>query len=202
MGRDKGQVTIEGILILGFFILIFVGVTFPAGIRTANSANDVAAVTEAQNNLNKISSAVGLVAAGQKGTVRTITITSNIDSWEINTNAPMDGINPTSKRPILNYEISIWNSNDDVPGQLYRIHASGNSSWGAVVILDVPGVSSGESESPGLRRCSRPAGGKGMWDVRIENAASSSMPYIVFDTSDHTADCTPSNTMINMYLVG
>jgi uncharacterized protein (UPF0333 family) len=202
MDRDKGQVTIEGVLILGFFVLIFVGVTFPAGLLSAGSANDVAAVTEAQNNLNKISSAVGLVSAGQKGTVRTVTIISNIASWEINTNAPMDGINPTSKRPVLNYEVSIWGSNADVPGQLYRIRSSGNSSWGAVVVLDMPGVSTGESESPGMRSCARTGDGKGSWDVRIENMADSSAPYIVFDTADHTADCTSSDTTINMYLVG
>jgi uncharacterized protein (UPF0333 family) len=198
MDRDKGQVTIEGVLILGFFVLIFVGVTFPAGLLSAGSANDVAAVTEAQNNLNKISSAVGLVSAGQKGTVRTVTIISNIASWEINTNAPMDGINPTSKRPVLNYEVSIWGSNADVPGQLYRIR----SGWGAVTALDIPGVSTGEAAGLGQRSCTRTGDGKGSWDVRIENMADSSAPYIVFDTDDHTADCTSSNTTINMYLVG
>lgn len=216
MGRDKGQglhkgvrhsrsasdenaqVTIEGVLILGFFILIFVGVTFPAGIRMASSSNNVAVIMEAQNNLDKISSAVGMVAAGQKGTVRTVTIVSNIANWEINTNAPTDGTNPTSKRPVLNYEISIWNSSGDVPGQLKRIR----SGWGAVTVLDIPGVSTGESAGLGQRSCGRIGDGKGSWDVRIENAANSSAPYIVFNTADHTADCTASNTTINMYLVG
>jgi len=198
MGRDRGQVTIEGILLMGFFILIFVGISFPAALKVSSSSNDIAAVTEAQNNLNKISSAVEAVAAGQKGTVRTVTIVSNIKNWEINTNAPTDGINPTPKRPILNYEISIWDTNDDVPGQLYRIH----SGWGAVTVLDISGVSTGESEVPGQRSCSHQGDGKGTWDVRIENAASTSAPYIVFDTATPSANCTASDTTINMYLVG
>ncbi len=202
MGRDRGQVTIEGVLILGFFILIFVGITFPSAVRVSGYSNEISAITEAQSNLNKISSAVELVAAGQKGTVRTVTIVSNIDSWGINTNAPTDGINPTSKRPILNYEIGIWSSTDDVPRQLYRIRTSGNSSWGAVTVLEMSGVSNGESASPGQRSCSHATNGMGTWDVRIENAASSSAQYIVFDTDDHAADCTASNTTINMYLVG
>lgn len=202
MGKDKGQVTIEGVLILGFFILIFVGITFPSGIRMVSYSNDVAAITEAKNNLNKISSALELVASGQIGTVRTVTITSNVANWEINTNAPADGINPTSKRPILNYEISIWNSNANVPGQLYRIRTSGNSSFGAVTALEMPGVSTGEAVGLGQRSCSHTGDGVGSWDVRIENNATSTAPYIVFDTSDHNADCNASSTTINMYLVG
>jgi uncharacterized protein (UPF0333 family) len=202
MGRDKGQVTIEGVLILGFFILIFVGVTFPAGVRMVSSSNDVATITEARSNLDKISSAVELVAAGQRGTVRTVTINSNLANWEINTNAPTDGSNPTSKRPVLNYEVSIWDSINNVPGQLYRIRTSGNSSFGAVTALDIPGVSTGESAGLGQRSCAHVGDGKGSWDVRIENVANSTAPYIVFDTSDHTADCTASNTTINMYLIG
>lgn len=195
---DKGQVSIEGILILGFFILIFVGVTFPAGIRMTSSSNNIAVITEAQNNLNIISSTVEMVAAGQRGTVRTVKITSNVDNWEINTNAPTDGLNPTSKRPVLNYEISTWNSSGDVPGQLYRIR----SGWGAVTELEISGVSTGESAGLGQRSCRHEGDGKGSWDVRIENNANTTAPYIVFNTADHTADCTASSTTINMYLAG
>ncbi|MBU2559534.1 hypothetical protein KKA03_01410 [archaeon] len=202
MGRDKGQVTIEGVLILGFFILIFVGVTFPSGIRMVSYSNEITAITEAQNNLNIISSTLELVASGQRGTVRTVAITSNLANWEINTNAPTDGINPTSKKPVLNYEVSIWDSNDDVPGQLYRIRSSGNSSFGAVVALEIPGVSTGEAADLDQRSCTHTGDGKGSWNVRIENAANSTAPYIVFDTSDHNADCNSSSTTINMYLVG
>jgi uncharacterized protein (UPF0333 family) len=198
MGEENGQVSIEAVLILGFFIMILVGVTYPAAIRSAVWSNDVAAVTEAQSNLDRISSAVEFVAAGQKGTVRTVAITSNIANWTINTNAPMDGTNPTSKRPILNYEISIWDTDSQVPGQLYRI----NSGWGAVTVLDITGVSTGEASGLGERSCSHAGNGEGSWDVRIENMANSSAPYIVFDTANHGADCTASNTTINMYLVG
>jgi uncharacterized protein (UPF0333 family) len=203
MGKDKGQVTIEGILILGFFILIFVGITFPSALRISGYSNEVVSILEAQNNLDKISGAVEMVAAGQKGTVRTVTIVSNINNWEINTNAPTDGTNPTSQRPVLNYEMGIWES-DDVPGQLYRIRYSSdtNSGWGAVVVLDMTGVSTGESAGLGQRSCSHFGDGEGSWDVRIENAATSAAPYIVFDTSDHDANCTASDTTINMYLVG
>ena len=202
MGREKGQVSIEAVLILGFFILIFAGITNPAGIRSAVWSNDVAAVTEAQANLDKISSAVEFVAVGQKGTVRTVTIVSNIKNWEINTNAPMDGANPTPRRPVINYEISIWRSVDNIPGQLYRIQTIGGNVWGAVTVLDITGVSTGEAAGLGERSCSHVGNGEGSWDVRIENMADSSAPYIVFNTADHSADCTASSTTINMYLVG
>lgn len=202
MGRETGQVTIEGVLILGFFILIFVGVTFPAGIRMSSSSNDIAAVTEAKNNLNTISSAIELAAAGQRGTVRTVTIKSNVANWQINTNAPMDGTNPTPQRPVLNYEISIWESNSLVPGQLYRIRASGGSSFGAVTKLEIPGVSTGEAAGLGQRSCTHTGNGEGTWDVRIENDSNTTAPYIVFNTADPGADCTASNTTITMYLMG
>lgn len=202
MGKDRGQISIEGILLLGFFILIFVGITFPSALRVSGSSDEIAAITEAQNNLNTISSAVGLVAAGQRGTVRTVTIVSKIGYWEINTNAPADGINPTSQRPELNYEISIWGSADDVPRQLYRIRQSPdtNSGWGALTVIDMAGVSTGESAGLGQRSCRQK--GSGTWDVRIENAASTSSPYIVFDLDNSSVNCAPSNTTINMYLVG
>ncbi|MEE8400900.1 MAG: hypothetical protein V3R86_01945 [Candidatus Hydrothermarchaeaceae archaeon] len=198
MGDDRGQLTIEGILLMGFFILIFVGITFPAALRVSSSSEDIASILEAQSNLDRISSAVEAVAAGQKGTVRTVTIVSNMGSWELNTNAPTDGINPTPKRPILNYEIGIWGSVGDVPGQLYRIRPG----WGAITVLDIPGVSNGESASLDERTCSHSFDGEGTWDIRIENAANTSAPYIVFDPSDTSANCTASNTTINMYLVG
>ena len=139
--KENGQVSIEAVLILGFFILILVGVTYPAAIRSAVWSNDIAVVTEAQGNLDKMSGALEFVAAGQKGTVRTVTITSNIVNWKINTNAPMDGTNPTPRRPILNYEISIWDTDSQVPAQLYRI----GSGWGAVTVLDITGISTGEA---------------------------------------------------------
>lgn len=198
MGEDRGQLTIEGILLMGFFILIFVGITFPAALRVSSSSEDIALILEAQSNLDRISSAVEAVAAGQKGTVRTVTIVSNMARWELNTNAPTDGINPTPKRPILNYEIGFGDSVGDVPGQLYRIR----SGWGAITVLDMPGVSNGESAGLDQRTCSHSVDGEGTWDVRIENAANTSAPYLVFDTSDTSANCTASTTTINMYLVG
>ena len=66
----------------------------------------------------------------------------------------------------------------------------------------MPGVSTGEAAGLGQRSCRREGDGKGSWDVRIENMAGTSTAYIVFDTADHSADCTASNTTINMYLVG
>lgn len=199
---DRGQVSIEAILLIGFFVLIFVSITFPAALKVSSASNDVAAVMEAQSNLNKVSSAVEAVAVGQRGTVRTITIVSNIANWEINTNAPTDGINPTPNRPILNYAVGIWNSTADVPPQLYRIRSGGDGTgWGAVTVLTKTGISTGSSAGLGQRKCSHLANGKGTWTVRVENAANSSAPYIVFDTSNPSADCTASNT-INMYLIG
>lgn len=194
---DRGQVSIEAILLIGFFVLIFVSITFPAALKVSSASNDVAAVMEAQSNLNKVSSAVEAVAVGQRGTVRTITIVSNIANWEINTNALTDGT-----YTILNYEIGIWNSTADVPPQLYRIRSGGDGTgWGAVTVLTKTGISTGSSAGLGQRKCSHLGNGKGTWTVRVENAANSSAPYIVFDTSNPSADCTASNT-INMYLIG
>jgi len=82
---NRGQITIEAILILGLFILIFVGVTFNMGMKVRGYSNDVAIASEAKANLDKIADGIMIVRAGGPGTTKVVTITSTFNNWGIAT---------------------------------------------------------------------------------------------------------------------
>lgn len=113
---DKGQITIEGILIFGFFILVFLGITFPAMLEAYRSTYDSAKVMEGERNLHTIVDAVKFVMATGPGTRKTCEIISNWD-WKIEVRGGE-----------IVYWIK-WGSPDRVPSQLRR-----NSNWGGVYI--------------------------------------------------------------------
>lgn len=171
---ERGQVTIEFIIIFGFFILILVGASMTTALKSARASTDLDAVLEARENLNRIVSAVETVNALGPGAAQSITITSSLRSWEVNTNPPNDGTNPASKRPVLSYEIGAWDSEEKVPSQLYRIH----SGWGALVVLDIPGIGNGPAGEE--RACTFDGNGKGTFNLRVENNVTNSTPRIFF----------------------
>lgn len=80
---EKGQITIEGILIFGFFILIFVGISFPAMLKVYRASNDAAVVLEGRGNLNTVVSAVKVARTGGTGSVKTVTLKSASKNWKI-----------------------------------------------------------------------------------------------------------------------
>lgn len=66
----RGQVTIEALLIIGFFIIILIGVSVPMAWDTKRTAEYVTAVADAKYAVEQIASAAnGVVTPGSKRTV-------------------------------------------------------------------------------------------------------------------------------------
>lgn len=95
--RNNAQITIETILIIGFFLLILVGITIPMGFKASDASRDASRVLEMRNNLDKITTAIKAVQALGPGAVRTVGITSNSRSWALATGDP-----------VMNASISYW----------------------------------------------------------------------------------------------
>jgi len=187
---ESGQISIEAIIIFGMFVIILIGISFPVALKTQSASNDAAIILEARKNLNTIVSTIETVRAQGSGAVTTVAITSNSAKWQINTNAPAgeNVINPYPSSPVLGYEISIWSSNAEVPKQLYRIR----SGYGALAVFNISGISNGPS---GQRTCNFDGNGKGTWNIRVENNATTAMPYLNFT-------CTASSSTIVIRLTG
>jgi len=70
--NEQGQITIEAILIIGFFVLIFFSITVPLALRSADYARDLAVASDARYAFNEIASAANSVVVN--GSKRTIEI--------------------------------------------------------------------------------------------------------------------------------
>lgn len=69
---EKGQITVEAVLILGFFILIFFAVTVPMAFNAMNSATDATVLADAKFATEQIASAASAVVVN--GSKRTIEV--------------------------------------------------------------------------------------------------------------------------------
>ncbi len=69
---EKGQITVEAILIFGFFILIFIGVTVPMAFDARNAATDTTVVADAKFATVQIASAASTVIVN--GSRRTLDV--------------------------------------------------------------------------------------------------------------------------------
>jgi uncharacterized protein (UPF0333 family) len=69
---EKGQITVEAILILGFFMLIFIGVTVPLAFNARYSAIDTSVLADAKFATEQIAGAAGTVIT--PGSRRTIDV--------------------------------------------------------------------------------------------------------------------------------
>ncbi len=72
MKDNRGQITVEAVLILGFFILIFFGVTVPMAFQARNAAIDTTVLADAKFATGQIASAAGTVLVN--GSRRTIDV--------------------------------------------------------------------------------------------------------------------------------
>jgi uncharacterized protein (UPF0333 family) len=167
---ERGQITIEAILIFGMFILLFVGVTFPHMLTVYRHSNDASAVLEGKNNLNAIANAIILVRNGGPGTVKTVPITSSIKNW---------GLRAYESGHTLVYAIE-WGNADKVPGQLIQIGTMGGIGIETIDGINSTGAASGYDFSSD--------DGQGKWYVKIENNATSSTPIISIDGTLENGD--------------
>jgi|Deesub1362A_J573_1020465.scaffolds.fasta_scaffold00350_39 uncharacterized protein (UPF0333 family) len=166
---NKGQMTMEGILIMGFFILIFVGISFPAMIKVYKASNDASIILESRENLDKISKAIEMVRANGNGSIRTVTIKSSSLNWSI---SAYDSDNPNND--ILTYWIK-WKTTDRVPSELIK-----NGSSGGLGKNSIEGVSSSGNES------SSGYLSPGTYSVKIENRATTTSPEISISANGTT----------------
>ncbi len=70
MKEERGQITIEAIIIFGMLILILVAISWPMAWRARNAANDVTMVSDARYATEQIASAANsIVVPGGKRTI-------------------------------------------------------------------------------------------------------------------------------------
>ncbi len=69
---EKGQITVEAVLILGFFMLIFIGVTVPMAFNARYAAIDTSVLADAKFATEQIAGAAGTVIVN--GSRRTIDV--------------------------------------------------------------------------------------------------------------------------------
>jgi|GEM_PF-1999571 len=72
LADEKGQITIEAILIMGFFVLVFFSITVPLAFRAVDAARDLSVAGDAKYAFNEIASAANSVVAN--GSKRTINV--------------------------------------------------------------------------------------------------------------------------------
>lgn len=70
--KENAQITIEAILIIGFFILIFFSITVPMAFKVAHYSRDLSVASDARFAFNEILSAANSVVVN--GSRRTISI--------------------------------------------------------------------------------------------------------------------------------
>jgi uncharacterized protein (UPF0333 family) len=99
---EKGQITVEAVLILGFFILIFVGVTVPMVFNARDSAIDTTVLADAKFATEEIAAATNqVVVNGSKRTIEIYVPGNNGSSTKIGTRICTDGLNINTTVGIL-----------------------------------------------------------------------------------------------------
>lgn len=155
---NKAQITLEYIVVLGMFVLVFVGITLPMAFQSASASRDLDVVVEMKQNLDKIASAIEMAAAQGYGSVRTVEIISSQKDWWL-----MAYNNAT-----LVYVV-VFPSSEDVPAQIRY----GNTRYGYVAV-NVSGVQPWNPSMP-TTSIKFNGNGKGRWKVRIENQNTGSI---------------------------
>ncbi|GCC11100.1 hypothetical protein IPdc08_01148 [archaeon] len=154
----SAQVTLEFIVIIGIFMIIFTGITLPMAFKVSSASKDNAIILEMKNNLNNIASGVEVVGSQGYGSTRTVEITSDISNWGIS--AYPDYLNRT-----IVYYVN-FSSNVGIPTDI-ETNITGIGALGT----DVGWV----EENNGTLTNSFynfNGNGKGTWKVRIENMNS------------------------------
>jgi len=166
---ERGQITIEGILLMGFFILIFIGVSFPAAIKVYRASNEASIILEARANLDKIANTIVTVRAGGPGSIKTVTVKSSSSNWSL---SAYDDDNPNGD--VLTYWTQ-WSSASDVPTELIR-----NGVYGGIGKNSIEGISTtGTKSSTGLLEA-------GTYSVKVKNEATSHLPRLNISKSGST----------------
>lgn len=154
----KAQVTLEYLIVLGLFIVIFAGITLPMAFKSASASRDIDVVMEMKQNLDKIASAIELTAAQGYGSVKTVEITSSRKSWRL----------LAYRNATLVYVVE-FPSAADVPPEIRY----GNTRYGYLAV-NISGVQPWNSSmtSSGIVFSGN---GEGRFRVRVENLNTGSV---------------------------
>ncbi|MDI6654883.1 MAG: hypothetical protein QME59_03245 [Candidatus Hydrothermarchaeota archaeon] len=142
--REKGQITIEAIIIFGALILIFVGVSVPLAFKVKDAATDVAIVSDARYAAEKIVSAANSISTpGEKRTVEVYIpgytsagTVGNFPLIKIQTNIATNG-------SALNTEIVITRYRDDGTLKQHEKHSFARNLYGSGWSMSTINESSG-----------------------------------------------------------
>lgn len=167
---EKGQITVEAILILGLFILLFVGISMPTAFQIYDRSTDTSVILEMRTNTDVIVSAIKIVIAGGSGSVRTVKIKSNVANWELSAYDTSYG------SPTLTYGVK-WSNAEDVPSEL--INNAENNTWGGLSKASMGGIATSGTTS----RYTFSGTGQGNWYVKVTNSATSTSPTLDVSTT-------------------
>lgn len=68
--KNRGQITVEAILIFGLLILLFIGVSVPLAFKAKNMANDAGAVSDARYAMEQLAATANSISTpGEKRTI-------------------------------------------------------------------------------------------------------------------------------------
>ena len=107
--RNEAQITIETVILIGFFLLVLVGVTITLNFNVSSAGRDASRALEMRSNLDAIVSAIEAVQALGPGAERTFWIVSNQKTWGIVAGYPQEDS--------ISYWVR-WESRHGVPDEL------------------------------------------------------------------------------------
>ncbi len=165
---EKGQITVEAILIIGLFILLFVGISMPTAFQVYDRSTDTSVILEMRTNTDAIVSAIKIVRAGGSGSVRTVKIKSNVNNWKL---SAYDTDNPNTNT--MTYWVK-WSDAADVPYELVK-----NGVWGGYSTTSIGGISG----SGTMSTIQFSGNGTGQWNVKVTNSATSTSPTLDVSTA-------------------
>ncbi len=111
--RNEAQITIETVILIGFFLLVLVGVTITLNFNVSSAGRDASRALEMRSNLDAIVSAIEAVQALGPGAERTFWIVSNQKTWGI----VAGEIPGYTQKGSLSYWVR-WESRHGVPDEL------------------------------------------------------------------------------------
>jgi uncharacterized protein (UPF0333 family) len=154
---EKGQITIEAILILGFFILIFFSVTVPMVFKSREAAIDTSVLADARFATEQIAGAANqIVVNGSKRTIEVYVPGYDTGSISIGTRICTDGSNLNTTVAIVHGTVSEehkfstklyggnWGLMNNVDGSLFIAEDSGKRY---TIVLEYKSINSTTANS-------------------------------------------------------
>ncbi|MDD4810872.1 MAG: hypothetical protein PHY53_06800, partial [Methanobacterium formicicum] len=116
--EEKGQASVEYLLLIVVILIILASVTIPLVISSVNSTMDISRASDAKNAIQNIANAVDLVYANGPGAKRTVNVYIPLNlvlqgnnTQNIGMNVPLSGNETKYVNSDLNYNVTFDNAN-------------------------------------------------------------------------------------------